>query len=430
MMWFFVLFILGTALAEDFVFDGDMRFPHMPIPTGTRHHAALRDETLLWKKTKWENKWAIPYAFDSTMVDIPGSSHVNTMTPSQEIFVRDVMASMNIKLRSVVFVERTTEEFYITIGKYTDGCWSYVGDVTQFIAAQPVNFGNGCFTSGVVEHELMHVLGFGHEHARSDRDDYVTIKWENIDQQYENNFEVLDNQRTLGVDYDYTSVMHYSQYTFAKAGGLRSIETTDPAYQEIIGTVEEMSDADVLEIELLYRCDSGPRDHQNFCSPDCPCYNLEGYCNDHLDCVEPLVCSDPGDDNQVVGNPPKVCLHTFIAGVTRGPTTSPTGTPTVSPTGAPTRAPTYTGQTYAPTSNLQDIDTEAPTGAPTSSPSRSPTGAPTTSTPSVTPTVTPTGSPTGSQEETRLSTAAIAGIAAGVSVGALAGVGMGVLFLI
>lgn len=58
-------------------------------------------------------------------------------------------------------------------------CWSYVGDDG---VGQDVSIGAGCDTKAVVEHELLHALGFYHEQSRSDRDDYVKIWWDQIEE--------------------------------------------------------------------------------------------------------------------------------------------------------------------------------------------------------------------------------------------------------
>ncbi|KAG1709789.1 Dorsal-ventral patterning tolloid-like protein 1 [Nymphon striatum] len=58
-----------------------------------------------------------------------------------------------------------------------DGCWSHVG---QTGGQQPLNIVKRCEKPEIIVHLIGHLLGFGHEQSRSDRDDYITILTNNI----------------------------------------------------------------------------------------------------------------------------------------------------------------------------------------------------------------------------------------------------------
>ncbi|XP_067350054.1 high choriolytic enzyme 1-like [Channa argus] len=65
------------------------------------------------------------------------------------------------------FIPRTTETAYIDI-QSLDGCYSFVGRQGN---SQTLSLNTtGCIYFGTVQHELLQVLGFNHEHRRSDRD--------------------------------------------------------------------------------------------------------------------------------------------------------------------------------------------------------------------------------------------------------------------
>lgn len=57
-------------------------------------------------------------------------------------------------------------------------CFSYVGKV--LVNGQELSIGAFCDHIAIVEHEILHALGFFHEQSRHDRDDYVEIVFENI----------------------------------------------------------------------------------------------------------------------------------------------------------------------------------------------------------------------------------------------------------
>lgn len=45
---------------------------------------------------------------------------------------------------------------------------------------QTITLGAGCQFRGTIAHEIMHLLGFFHEHTRQDRDQYITVYEDNI----------------------------------------------------------------------------------------------------------------------------------------------------------------------------------------------------------------------------------------------------------
>ena len=72
-------------------------------------------------------------------------------------------------------------------------------------------------------HEFIHALGFNHEQTRGDRDDYVEIRWNNIDTSrfgpgVKMNFQKEKNSDTFGIPYDGLSIMHYEHFGFARRG--------------------------------------------------------------------------------------------------------------------------------------------------------------------------------------------------------------------
>ncbi|XP_078581727.1 zinc metalloproteinase nas-4-like [Branchiostoma floridae x Branchiostoma japonicum] len=105
----------------------------------------------------------------------------------------------------------------------------------------------------------MHVLGFYLEHTRYDRDNYVTIQWENILTGMRSQFNKRPRSEvdTQG-PYDTLSVMHYGGYAFSRDGTLPTI--TDKSGEPIATRRpnEGMSDLDVTKLNKLYNCAKQP----------------------------------------------------------------------------------------------------------------------------------------------------------------------------
>ncbi|ELU07351.1 hypothetical protein CAPTEDRAFT_141899 [Capitella teleta] len=146
------------------------------------------------------------------------------------------------------------DENWMQIGEESPGCFAMIGrgntETTVNLAADCTN------AMGRVQHELLHALGFWHEHSRSDRDDYVTVVWENIQEDSADNFEKrtsnIDNQN---IGYDYGSVMHYAEDFFTKVEGEPTLVTSRPE-GAAIGQRVLMSPSDYAGVNIRYGCPS------------------------------------------------------------------------------------------------------------------------------------------------------------------------------
>lgn len=99
------------------------------------------------------------------------------------------------------------------------------------------------FQLGVIAHEVAHALGFWHEQSRPDRDQYVDVKWENIDRDSKGQFlkEQPADVDNAGIAYDYGSIMHYRSKAFARFDDLFTINTNIADYQKTIGQRDQLS---------------------------------------------------------------------------------------------------------------------------------------------------------------------------------------------
>jgi hypothetical protein len=111
---------------------------------------------------------------------------------------------------------------------------------------------SGC-SAGSIVHELLHAAGFYHEQSRGDRDEHVTIMWDEISPEMRLNFEKRDAHGQDIGPYDYGSIMHYPGYAGSKSGRPTIVPRVPSAR---IGQRENLSPLDRAGIETLYRRDA------------------------------------------------------------------------------------------------------------------------------------------------------------------------------
>jgi hypothetical protein len=110
---------------------------------------------------------------------------------------------------NIHFIPRTGQPNYIYV-QNGGGNNSFVGMVG---GSQTINLVSWS-SHYVICHELMHALGMWHEQQRADRELYVTINTNNIQQGYAHNFSIRAGSTVVG-PFDFESVMLYHPCSFS-----------------------------------------------------------------------------------------------------------------------------------------------------------------------------------------------------------------------
>lgn len=117
---------------------------------------------------KWPNR-TVPYIFS----DEYSSEQQTIIVDAMNIFMDETC---------VKFIPKTNDHIEHIQFVKSGGCGSNIGCRRGQHAPLNVSFTDQCLTiTGAIQHEMLHVLGLLHEQCRSDRDDYVTILWDNIE---------------------------------------------------------------------------------------------------------------------------------------------------------------------------------------------------------------------------------------------------------
>ncbi|CAI4232841.1 unnamed protein product [Auanema sp. JU1783] len=293
------LMINKNSILQEYLYQGDIALTSEQIDEiyrGKERMKRLAIKDARWPTSKWPNN-TVPYYYDASLP---------TKTRQR---VREAMqfweANTCIRFRED---RRGHPSLRLFFGY---GCWSYIGRQAQW-TSQDVSLGQDCeLHFGILTHELMHSLGFFHEHARPDRDDYIYLNSNNIQRGRSDQFrKELLTHKTETVPYEYGSVMHYPTDLFARDKSVPVIYPKDVRHVNTMGQRNRPSFLDIKQVNDLYECHDacnvtltclhGGYPHPNDCTKClCPqgfggidCSDIEEPSSNNKECGGTLLATD------------------------------------------------------------------------------------------------------------------------------------------
>jgi hypothetical protein len=217
------------------IWQGDILVTPEDLAGGSTPNARIAGAGASDKFYRWPNG-VIPYEIASNV----GQAELNQ--------INDAIAYWQDQT-SIDFVPRTNQADYVrfVVRNVNESEIGKKGGMQEIKLIKNVN-------RRAVVHEIGHAVGLLHEHTRSDRDNWITVKWENV------NDEGKDELLTYATKYpwygtfgnepvDFKSVMIYSATAYSKNGQATMVRkdngSTWPAQDELSGT-------DVNTVERMY----------------------------------------------------------------------------------------------------------------------------------------------------------------------------------
>jgi len=255
----------------------DLRRLYCPVRSSAFLKVMLRNWTELAETEQIDGRWrlVLPYIIKPKYIDESvqfwkSRSPAGGKPATEEQWIGKIRPKIE---EAVKFFEPTTVLFkeyfqsdidsgrfenkhYIVISdfydKHSSGCTSDVGpsEYQDYIEVdvERCREGHGLgkeYHPGLIAHELMHVLGFMHEHQRPDRDQYLDVKvsrWNSFDYVKRVDGKML-------TPYDPESITHYGVNPFIK---IKSNAPDLIPNIEMIGQLEKLSRLDIEQINANY----------------------------------------------------------------------------------------------------------------------------------------------------------------------------------
>ncbi len=160
----------------------------------------------------------------------------------------------------ILFIEVMPQSYAYEVKRVSNNLWT--SSVGENNIQSYMFFADGEPKYGHILHELGHCIGLLHEHQRPDRDNFVTVHWDNIFPEYEHNFYRRDNPlyKEQEFVYDLKSIMGYSENAFSINGS----PTLTIKSGLLIERGDELSDDDPKKCSKIYGAPKKKSDYEDY----------------------------------------------------------------------------------------------------------------------------------------------------------------------